>query len=63
MSDYHNDIRREAEQAVYLLSENGIDCRLDESAGYIDLVITLSDGVSIRIGCDIYEQLVFTVED
>jgi len=59
---YHDKIQKDAEHAVYLLSEEGIDCQLVDHHGDIDLLITLSSGVEIRIGCDIYEQLVFNIE-
>lgn len=60
---YHDKLKQDTERAVYLLSEDGIDCQLDNNHGDLDLLITLSDGVIIRIGCDIYEQLVFSIEE
>ena len=60
---YHDKLKQDTERAVSLLSEEGIDCELDNSHGDLDLLITLSDGVIIRIGCNIYEQLVFSIEE
>ena len=60
---YHDKVKQDAERAVSLLSEEGIDCKLDNYHGDLDLLITLSDGVIIRIGCDIYDQLVFSIEE
>lgn len=59
---YHDKLQQDAEHAVYLLSEEGIDCQLVDNHGDIELLITLSSGVEIQIGCDIYEQLVFNIE-
>jgi len=61
--NYHDKVARDAEDALNLLTEAGIDCQLVDSYGDLELLINLSSGVSIRIGCDTYEQLVFTIED